>query len=92
MLELIDLKQRLSHARYDSQRELLQNELHLLCYQTYKQKRPVVIVFEGWDAAGKGGTIKRLTERIDPRDLPRRLAGSLPMARPLVHRGREGVR
>jgi AMP-polyphosphate phosphotransferase len=67
MLELIDLSQRLSHARYNSQRERLQNELHLLCYQAYMQKRPVVMVFEGWDAAGKGGTIKRLTERIDPR-------------------------
>ncbi|MFI5174613.1 MAG: polyphosphate kinase 2 family protein [Terriglobia bacterium] len=67
MLELIDLEQRLSHAHYNLQRDRLQNELHLWCYQAYKQKRPVVIVFEGWDAAGKGGTIKRLTERIDPR-------------------------
>src|SRR5512136_131708 len=39
----------------------------LLGYQVYVQKRPVVIVFEGWDAAGKGGAIKRLTERLDPR-------------------------
>ena len=29
--------------------------------------RPVVILFEGWDAAGKGGAIKRLTEKLDPR-------------------------
>lgn len=67
MLELIDLKQRLSRPAYKFQCERLQNELHLLAYQAYKQKRPVVIVFEGWDAAGKGGTIKRLTERMDPR-------------------------
>jgi len=30
-------------------------------------KIPVVIVYEGWDAAGKGGTIKRLTRALDPR-------------------------
>jgi polyphosphate kinase 2 (PPK2 family) len=33
----------------------------------YQQKRPVVLVFEGWDAAGKGGVIKRITEKLDPR-------------------------
>src|SRR5208283_3317074 len=35
--------------------------------QVYLQKRPVIILFEGWDAAGKGGAIKRVTEKIDPR-------------------------
>ncbi len=29
--------------------------------------RPIVFVFEGWDAAGKGGAIRRLTQEIDPR-------------------------
>lgn len=33
----------------------------------YHQKRRAVIVFEGWDAAGKGGSIRRLTARLDPR-------------------------
>ncbi len=33
----------------------------------YVQQRPVIIVFEGWDAAGKGGAIRRITEKIDPR-------------------------
>src|SRR5437764_940469 len=32
-----------------------------------ESKKSVVIAFEGWDAAGKGGAIKRLTERLDPR-------------------------
>jgi len=35
--------------------------------QVYQQRRPVVLVFEGWDAAGKGGVIKRFTEKLDPR-------------------------
>ncbi|NYJ04255.1 polyphosphate kinase 2 family protein [Petropleomorpha daqingensis] len=28
---------------------------------------PLLVLFEGWDASGKGGAIKRLTERLDPR-------------------------
>ena len=67
MLELVDLKLRLARAEYESQLKPLQSQLHLLGYQVYAQKRPVVIVFEGWDAAGKGGAIKRLTATLDPR-------------------------
>lgn len=33
----------------------------------YHQDRRAVIVFEGWDASGKGGAIRRLTEKLDPR-------------------------
>jgi polyphosphate kinase 2 (PPK2 family) len=67
MLELIDLKQKLSRAEYEKEKNTLQNQLHLLAYEVYTQKRPVIVLFEGWDAAGKGGAIKRLTERMDPR-------------------------
>lgn len=67
MLEKVNLKQRLARKDYDAQLDVLQNKLHLLGYQVYLQKRPVVLVFEGWDAAGKGGAIKRLTARLDPR-------------------------
>lgn len=41
--------------------------LYKLAYQIYVQQRPVMMVFEGWDAAGKGGAIRRITEKIDPR-------------------------
>jgi AMP-polyphosphate phosphotransferase len=67
MLETVDLNQHLEREVYDKQLDRLQNEMHLLGYQVYVQKRPVVLVFEGWDAAGKGGAIKRVTERLDPR-------------------------
>jgi polyphosphate kinase 2 (PPK2 family) len=67
MLEQVDLNLRLTRREYDKELERLQNKLHLLGYQVYVQKRPVALVFEGWDAAGKGGAIKRLTERLDPR-------------------------
>jgi len=44
-----------------------QLQLRALAYQLYVQKRPLILVFEGWDAAGKGGAIKRVTEKLDPR-------------------------
>jgi len=67
MLERLDLTLAMDRAEYNQQLKALQAELHELAFQVYTQKRPVVIVFEGMDASGKGGTIKRLTERIDPR-------------------------
>ena len=33
----------------------------------YHQNRRAIIVFEGWDASGKGGAIRRITEKLDPR-------------------------
>jgi polyphosphate kinase 2 (PPK2 family) len=67
MLERLDLTLAIERDEYDKKLRALQAELHELAFQVYVQKRPVVIVFEGMDASGKGGTIKRLTERIDPR-------------------------
>jgi len=67
MLEKVDLKLKLERKDYDDQLDRLQNELHLLAFQVYARKAPVVMVFEGWDAAGKGGAIKRLTTKMDPR-------------------------
>ncbi|MBP1701682.1 MAG: hypothetical protein H6Q38_789 [Chloroflexi bacterium] len=67
MLSTIDLSLKLDKEEYD--RELLKYQvaIYLLGYQVYLQQRPVAIVFEGWDAAGKGGAIRRLTEKLDPR-------------------------
>ena len=67
MLENVDLKLKLSRAEYEKQLDTLQDELSFYGFQVYAQKRPAVIVFEGWDAAGKGGCIKRVTSKIDPR-------------------------
>lgn len=44
------------------QRQLLEQQQHL-----HRQGKKVILIFEGPDAAGKGGTIKRLTEKLDPR-------------------------
>jgi poly_P_AMP_trns: polyphosphate:AMP phosphotransferase len=37
--------------------------------ELYRRRIPVVLGFEGWDAGGKGGAIKRLTSHMDPRDM-----------------------
>ncbi len=67
MLESIDLSHTLDRETYDQQLRELQTALRPLQVQLSEQRRPVIIVYEGWDAAGKGGNIKRLTERLDPR-------------------------
>lgn len=67
MLETLDLTLKLDRATYVSELTRHQIQLRELGYQIYLQERPVIIVFEGWDAAGKGGAIKRITERLDPR-------------------------
>ena len=67
MLETIDLSKRLDKEQYVE--SLLRHQLQLreLAYQLYVDKRTLVVLYEGWDAAGKGGNIKRVTERLDPR-------------------------
>ncbi len=44
-----------------------QKKLHKLQYELFRKGIPMVIAFEGWDAAGKGGSIRRLTSALDPR-------------------------
>src|SRR5215217_6609312 len=58
-----EAQKRLSAA----QRRLLQLRLTLGGQIGEKLGPPLCIVFEGWDAAGKGGCIKRLVEPLDPR-------------------------
>jgi AMP-polyphosphate phosphotransferase len=67
MLETLDLTRTLTRKAYVREVTERQIELRELGYQVYLQKRPVIILFEGWDAAGKGGAIKRITEKLDPR-------------------------
>jgi polyphosphate kinase 2 len=58
---------RLSRAEYERAKRLLQIELLKLQRYVKEEGRKVVLVFEGRDAAGKGGTIKRFTEHLNPR-------------------------
>ena len=67
MLGTIDLSKSLTKEEYIRDLIRYQLQLRALAYQLYVQKRPLVIVYEGWDAGGKGGNIKRITEKLDPR-------------------------
>jgi polyphosphate kinase 2 (PPK2 family) len=67
MLSSIDLNKSLTREEYVRDLIRYQLQLRTLAYQLYVQKRPMVIVYEGWDAGGKGGNIKRVTEKLDPR-------------------------
>jgi polyphosphate kinase 2 (PPK2 family) len=52
---------------YEDELKAMQLEVLKAEFKTREAGRSVVIAFEGWDAAGKGGAIKRLTEKLDPR-------------------------
>jgi len=67
MLDTTDLTVSLTKEEYVHDLIRYQLQLRALAYQLYVSKRPLVLVFEGWDAAGKGGAIKRVTEKLDPR-------------------------
>ncbi len=67
MLEHIDLDQPLSKEEYKRRLPPLQRRLYDLEHAVYAARVPVMIVFEGWAAAGKGTTINLLATRMDPR-------------------------
>jgi AMP-polyphosphate phosphotransferase len=67
VLERVELGNCLSRDEYEKKIGKLQNRLRNLELECYRQRVAVVIIYEGWDAAGKGGNIKRLTQELDPR-------------------------
>jgi AMP-polyphosphate phosphotransferase len=66
-LAQVDLTQQISREQYDKELPELQARLHELEHRIYEKRIPVVISCEGWDAAGKGGSIRRLVAGLDPR-------------------------
>lgn len=62
-----DLSQSMTEEAYDLAKEDLQERAAELVYECYTKDIPIVLAFEGVDAAGKGGAIQRLTRKIDPR-------------------------
>ncbi len=67
MLENINLKKKLSHDEYKLALPGLQRRLYDLEKACWDHGAPTIIVFEGWDASGKGTAISALTQRLDPR-------------------------
>ncbi len=62
-----DLSLTYTKEEYKERLEVLQKKMEKLHGELYRRRIPVVLGFEGWDAGGKGGAIKRLTEKMDPR-------------------------
>ena len=67
VLSGVDLTKTLTREEYKERLDKLQKKLEVLHGELYRLRIPVVIGFEGWDAAGKGGAIRRLTSHLDPR-------------------------
>lgn len=66
-LSLVDIGQSLELSQYERRLDQLQGQLRELQHRIYMKRIGVVIGFEGWDAAGKGGAIRRLVSALDPR-------------------------
>lgn len=67
MLETVDLRRKLAPKTYGERLAREQLRLRDLHFRMYEKQLPVLALFEGWDAAGKGGAIKRVTETLEPR-------------------------
>lgn len=67
VLQGIDLSKSMDREEYKKKKKELQKRLMVLHNKMYLKRVPVILAFEGWDAGGKGGAIKRLTQAMDPR-------------------------
>lgn len=67
ILDKCDMTLALDKETYRTRLAELQVRLRELEFAIYHERVPVMIMYEGWDAAGKGGNIKRVVERLDPR-------------------------
>ena len=76
----VDLSPTISDEDYKSELKKLQKRLSELHNVIYRKKIPVILCYEGWDAAGKGGNIRRVAYPLDPRGFDVH-----PIASPLPH-------
>jgi len=67
ILDHVDLTKTLTSKEYNQQLKHYQAKLFDLAWKAHHEKKSVVAVFEGWDASGKGGAIRRVTQAIDAR-------------------------
>jgi polyphosphate:AMP phosphotransferase len=73
----LSLDSKLSQASYEKKRDKWLGRLNKVVRAAGQERRSVVWVFEGWDAAGKGGAIRRIADAIDARDFR-----VIPVAKP----------
>ncbi len=64
----LPLESKLSQPDYEKKRDKWLGRLNKVVRAAGQERRSVVWVFEGWDASGKGGAIRRLTDAIDARE------------------------
>lgn len=76
----VDLSPTISDEDYKTELKKLQKRLSELHNVIYRKKIPVILCYEGWDAAGKGGNIRRVAYPLDPRGFDVH-----PIASPLPH-------
>jgi polyphosphate kinase 2 (PPK2 family) len=89
MLDKIDLNQKIDKATYKQIMPTLASRLYTIQKLSWDANIPVIILFEGWDAAGKGTSIQRLTRHLDPRGYklyPIRAARTYEKKRPWLWR------
>jgi AMP-polyphosphate phosphotransferase len=67
VLDGVDINKTISESSYDKQLKKYQSKLYKLTWLAKQKKRPSIAMFEGWDASGKGGGIRRLTAAMDAR-------------------------
>ncbi len=67
ILQTLDLKKSISKSKYEEELEILQGRLNMLSRHSDFDKLSIVLLFEGNDAAGKGGSIRRITQALDAR-------------------------
>ena len=77
MLETVDFHKKLSKLAYTKAMADMQEKLRGLQYLAKEAEVPVIVCLEGWDSAGKGMVVKKLTEKLDPR-MFRVICGSPP--------------
>ncbi|MBP7174238.1 MAG: polyphosphate kinase 2 [Cloacibacterium sp.] len=66
--ETLDTEKALKFVKYESRLAKLQEELIKMQNWVVENQKKVVVIFEGRDAAGKGGAIRRITEHLNPRE------------------------
>ena len=67
ILKEVSMDKDLSDEEYRKKLTKYQERIRELEHIMYGKRMPVIAVFEGWDAGGKGGAIRRLTQNMDPR-------------------------
>jgi AMP-polyphosphate phosphotransferase len=77
LLDQLDLSRAIYRDEYKHELKKLQNDINELAWIAYNQKRSTVLMFEGVDAGGKGGAIRRITSSVDAR-----LYRAIPVAAP----------